>query len=103
MASVLPARFPGAIRLGLRQLHLISFDEGLGDITRAQGAAANPLEGSPRLRHSASVTAVAALLTTAPQETPMRPNRLRQRLDAGEPMLGTHIHLAWRALAEPIV
>ena len=32
----------------------------------------------------------------------MRPNRLRQRLDAGEPSLGTHILSAWPTLVELI-
>ena len=30
----------------------------------------------------------------------MRPNQLRQRLDAGQPTLGTHILSAWPTLVE---
>ena len=30
----------------------------------------------------------------------MRRNRLRERLRAGEPSLGTHIHSAWPAVVE---
>ena len=30
----------------------------------------------------------------------MRPNRLRERLRAGRPTLGTHVHSAWPAVVE---
>ena len=32
----------------------------------------------------------------------MRPNKLREKLNAGEPTLGTHIHTTWPSIVEAI-
>ena len=32
----------------------------------------------------------------------MRPNKLREKLNAGEPTLGTHIHTTWPSIVEAL-